>query len=302
MSRFLGTAVLPTIVAAQRRIGGREFDFDRRAAVMAIVNRTRDSFFDDGRTYDLHPAVDAALAAIGAGADIIDVGGVPFSPLAREVSEAEEIDLIVGFVEEVLSQAPTAVLSVDTFRNAVAKAAVTAGAAIINDTSGLADPALAGVAADSGATIIITHSKAPPRTLLPSPRYDDVVGEVSEFLGRRVEEAVAAGVTPAQLIVDPGPDLNKNTLHTLEIVRRFDEFARLGPPLLAALSNKDFVGETVDRPKQERLPGTLVATAWCLERGARIVRAHDVAATVDAVRMAEALLGLREPANLRHNI
>lgn len=292
---------LPAITAPRRLIGGREFDFDRRVAVMAIVNRTRDSFFDAGRTYELAPAVEAALAAAEAGADIVDVGGVPFSPIAREVGEAEEIDLIVGFVEAVARHSDV-VLSVDTFRSAVARAAVGAGAAVINDTSGLADPELAAVAAEVGATVILTHSKAAPRTPLPSPQYGDVVTEVTAFLEERVRRASAAGVAPSQLIVDPGPDLNKNTLHTLEIVRRFDEFARLGPPLLAALSNKDFVGETLDRPKERRLAGTLAATAWCVERGARIVRAHDVAATVECVRMCESLLGLREPAYLRHNI
>ena len=293
--------VLPAITAAKRRIGAREFDFDRRVAVMAIVNRTRDSFFDAGRTFDLAPAVEAALAAVEAGADIVDVGGVPFSPVSREVSEAEETDLIVPFVEEVLRHSDVA-LSVDTFRSGVARAAVTAGAGIINDTSGLADPAMATVAAELGAALILTHSKAAPRTWLQSPQYDDVIGEVRGFLAERIERALALGVRWDQLIVDPGPDLNKNTLHTLEIVRRFDEFTSLGPPVLAALSNKDFVGETVNRSKAQRLSGTLAATTWCIERGARIVRAHDVAATVDAARMAEALLGLREPTDLRHNI
>lgn len=292
---------LPRIGAARRRIGGREFDFDRRVAVMAIVNRTRDSFFDAGRTYDLGPALEAALAAAEAGADIVDVGGVPFSPISREVGEAEEIDLIVPFVEE-LTRLSDVVVSVDTFRSAVARAAVRAGAAIINDTSGLWDPQLAPVAAELGATLVITHSLARPRTVLPSPRYDDVVAEVRAFLAGRVQRALDAGVAESRLIVDPGPDLNKNTLHTLDILRRFDEFTTIGPPALAALSNKDFVGETLDRAKELRLAGTLAATTWCVERGARIVRAHDVPATVDAVRMAEALLGLRDPAHLRHNV
>lgn len=294
-------AHLPTITDAQRTLGRRAFDFDRRVAVMAIVNRTKDSFFDAGRTFELAPAVEAALAADEAGADIVDVGGVPFSPISAEVSEQEEIDLIVPFVEEV-SKHSDVVLSVDTFRSAVGRAAVQAGAGIINDTSGLADPDLATAAAELKVGLILTHSKAAPRTWLQSPTYDDVVAEIRDFLVERIHRATAAGVEPWQLIVDPGPDLNKNTLHTLEIVRRFDEFAALGPPLLAALSNKDFVGETLDRPKEQRLSGTLAATAWCIERGARIIRAHDVAATVDCVRMCEALLGLREPAYLKHNI
>lgn len=291
----------PTITAAQRRIGRREFDFDSRVAVMAIVNRTRDSFYDQGRTFELQPAVDAALAAVEAGADIVDIGGVPFSPDAREVSEAEEIELIGPFIEEVSSLSDVAI-SVDTFRSGVARAAIAAGAAIINDTSGLHDPAMAPLATETGATLILTHSKAEPRRHLPRPSYTDVVGEIAAFLVERIGQAAKAGVQMHQLIIDPGPDLNKNTLHTLEICRRFDEFTRLGAPVLAALSNKDFIGETLDRPKDGRLAGSLVTTAWCIERGARLVRAHDVARTVEAVRMTEALLGLREPAYLRHNL
>lgn len=292
---------LPTITAPQRRIGRRQFDFDNQVAVMAIVNRTKDSFFDAGRTFELQPAVEAALAAAEAGADIVDIGGVPFSPDAREVSEAEEIELIGPFIAEVARHSDVAI-SVDTFRSGVARAAIASGAAIINDTSGLHDPEIAPLAAETGATLILTHSRAEPRKHLRRPRYDDVVGEIVAFLVERVERATAAGVRMDQLVVDPGPDLNKNTLHTLEICRRFGEFTRLGPPALAALSNKDFIGETLDRPKDQRLAGTVATTTWCIERGARIVRAHDVARTVEAVRMTEALLGLREPAYLRHNL
>lgn len=293
--------MLPSIVDAKRQIGQRQFDFDQRCAVMAIVNRTRDSFYDAGKTFDLHAAVDAALTAAEAGADIVDVGGVPFSPDAREVSETEEIDLIVPFIAEVTRQSDV-VISVDTVRSKVAAAAIGAGAAIINDTSGLQDPDLAPLAARTGATLILTHSLAKPRVHLRRPTYGDVVAKVRDFLEARLSTARAAGVLPHQLIVDPGPDLNKNTLHTLEICRRFEEFTTLGPPVLAALSNKDFIGETLDRPKAERLAGSLATTTWCVERGARIIRTHDVPRTVDAVRMTEALLGLREPAYLHHNM
>lgn len=293
--------MLPEITDARRTIGAREFDFDHRVAVMAIVNRTKDSFFDQGRTYALEAAVEAAVAAADAGADIVDIGGVPFSPDAREVSEEEEIELVVPFVEAV-SAASDVVISVDTFRSGVAAAAIEAGAAIINDTTGLSDERMAPLAARTGASVILTHSKAEPRQHLRKPHYDDVVAEVREFLVERVRRALQAGVSHSQLIVDPGPDLNKNTLHTLEICRRFTEFSSIGLPTLGAFSNKDFIGETLDRPKEERLAGTVAATVWCIERGARIIRAHDVPRTVETVRMAEALLGLREPAYLRHNL
>lgn len=291
----------PRIPAARRRIGARDFDFDHRVAVMAIINRTRDSFYDAGRTYELSRAVEAALAAAEAGADIVDIGGVPFSPDAYGATESEEIDLVVPFVEAVAGHSDV-VISVDTVRSGVAAAAIAAGAAIVNDTSGLWDPAMAPLIAGTGATIILTHSRAEPHKHLRKPHYDDVVAEVRSFLVDRVERLLAAGASEDQLIVDPGPDLNKNTLHTLEICRRFEEITSIGPPTLAALSNKDFVGETLDRPREQRLAGTLAATTWCIERGARIVRTHDVPRTVETVRMTEALLGLREPAYLRHNL
>lgn len=276
-------------------------NLDRHVAVMAIVNRTRDSFFDAGATYELGPAVEAALAAAAAGAEIVDVGGVPFSPDARDVSEAEEIDLVCPFVAAVRAQSDV-LISVDTFRSRVAEAAIAAGAAIINDTTGLADPGLASLAARTGAGLVLTHSLATPRTHHPRPHYADVTAEVLAFLADRLRLAETAGVRRSQLIVDPGPDLNKNTRHTLELLGRFEEFTTLGLPVLAALSNKDFIGETLDRPRERRLAGSLAAAAWCIERGARVLRVHDVARHVELARMMEALLGWREPAYLRHNM
>ncbi|HWG98268.1 MAG TPA: dihydropteroate synthase, partial [Pilimelia sp.] len=177
-----------------------------------------------------------------------------------------------------------------------------AGAGVINDTSGLRDPAMADVVADTGATLVITHSLAPPRTPYPAPAYADVAGEVRAFLAERVRLATARGVRPEQIVIDPGHDLNKNTYHSLELTRRLDEVAGLGYPTLAAVSNKDFIGETLDLAQHDRLEGTLATLAFCIVRGARIVRVHDVRAAVRAVRMTEALLGLRPPATARHNL
>ncbi|HEY0535974.1 MAG TPA: dihydropteroate synthase, partial [Actinoplanes sp.] len=195
-----------------------------------------------------------------------------------------------------------AVVSVDTFRPEVARAVIAAGAGVINDTSGLRDPAMAEVVAGSDAQLVITHSLAAPRTLWPSPKYGDVTAEVRLFLERGVKEALDRGVRPEQIIIDPGHDLNKNTHHSLELTRRLDEIAAIGYPLLVAVSNKDFIGETLDVPPQERLAGTLASVVYCVLHGARIVRVHDVRATVDAVRMTEAIMGWREPAYTRHNI
>ncbi|MGX6601438.1 dihydropteroate synthase [Micromonosporaceae bacterium Da 78-11] len=281
-----------------RVIGGRKFDFSRRVAVMAIVNRTPDSFHDRGSTFALEKALTAVRAAAEAGADWIDVGGVPFAP-GPEVSAAEELDRVLPVVT---AARDLAVVSVDTFRPEVAREAIRAGAGVINDTSGLRDPAMADAVAGTAAQLVITHSLAPPRTLWPRPQYGDVTAEVAAFLRERVELALSRGVRPDQIIIDPGHDLNKNTVHTLEVTRRLDEIAAVGYPMLAAVSNKDFIGETLDAAQQDRLAGTIAALVFCVLRGARIVRVHDVPAAVDAVRMTEAMLGWREPVFTRHNM
>jgi len=280
----------------------RVLDGDRRVAVMAIVNRTPDSFHDRGRTFALDRAVEAAERAVADGADWVDIGGVPFSAEAPDVSEAEELDRVLPVVEAVRA-ATDAVISVDTYRTEVARAAVAAGADVVNDTSGLHDPDLAGVIASTGATLVVTHSLAnPPRTKVVRPTYDDVVAEVAGFLTGRVQFALDQGVRREQLVIDPGHDLNKNTYHSLELTRRLGEITALGYPTLVALSNKDFIGETLDRPQHARLSGSLAALVVCVLAGARVVRVHDVAESVAAVRMTEAILGLREPAWTRHNM
>jgi dihydropteroate synthase len=284
----------------RRRIGARTFDFSREVAVMAIINRTPDSFFDRGSTFELHRAVAAALAALRDGADIVDVGGVPFGR-GPPVSPREELDRVVPLIEAIHA-ASDAVISVDTHRAEVAARCIEAGASIVNDTSGLYDPGMAAVVAGSAATLVLTHSLAPPRSEPPRPRYDDVTADVVQFLRDRIARAVAAGVPLERLIVDPGYDLNKNTCHSLELSRRLDEIVAIGLPTLIAVSNKDFIGETLGRERDERLNGSLAAVVICIVKGARIVRMHDVPATVDAVRMTEAVLGFRQPAYLRHNM
>jgi dihydropteroate synthase len=282
-----------------RRIGRRDFDFDRRVAVMAVVNRTPDSFYDKGATFALGAAVDAALRAAAAGADWVDIGGVPFGR-GPEVSVDEEIARVVPVVEGIVAVSDV-VVSVDTNRAAVARAAIAAGAAVINDTSGLWDPEMAAAVAQSDATLVLTHSIGPPRAEKPPAHYDDVVSEVIAFLQERVSRAELAGVSRDRLIVDPGHDLDKNTLHSLELTRRFDELGLLGLPLLAAVSNKDFIGESIGREQGMRLEGSIAAMVVCILKGARIVRMHDVLSTVDAVRMTETILGMRAPTRLEHN-
>ena len=283
-----------------RRIGTREFDFSRQVAVMAVINRTPDSFYDKGATFALDRAVESALRAGDQGADWVDIGGVPFGR-GPVVTTAEEIDRVVPVVAAIAAARPELVISVDTNNADVAEQAIAAGAAVINDTSGLGDPRMAEVLAASEAHIVITHSVGPPRAEKPAAHFDDVVGDVRAFLVDRIARAQAAGVPRERLIIDPGHDLDKNTLHTLEITRRLDEIASLDVPLLVAVSNKDFIGESIDRPQGERLAGSLAAMTACILGGARIVRMHDIPETVDAVRMIEAILGWREPVRLEHN-
>ncbi|WP_129316368.1 dihydropteroate synthase [Rothia koreensis] len=280
-------------------IGRRSFDFEKQIAVMAVVNRTPDSFYDRGRTYEIDAAVSSAVQAAEQGADWVDIGGVPFGR-GPAVSPAEELERIVPVIEQVAA-ASDVVISVDTYRAEVAEAATSAGASVINDTSGFSDPRMAATVAGSGAHVVITHSAGRPREEKPPARYADVVDEVRAFLVERVDRAVEAGIPRENIILDPGHDLDKNTLHTLEITRRLDEIVGLGLPVLAAVSNKDFIGEAIDRPQGERIHGSIAAMMACIERGARIVRMHDVASAVDAARMYEAVVGWREPVRVEHN-
>lgn len=278
-------------------------DTSRRVLVMGIVNRTQDSFFDEGRTWELEQAVSAGLRAAEEGADIVDVGGVKFAP-GDPLDPAEEAARVVPVIEQLRRELPGEVLlSVDTFHASVARAALEVGADLINDTTGLSDPRMAEEVARAGASLVLTHSVAEPRRPFPRPRYEDVVEEVRDFLAARLERALEAGIARERIVLDPGPDLNKSTQQTLEVLRDWGEYAALGLPLLAALSRKDFVGESLGLPKEERLAGSLAAAAWTIRLGARILRVHDVRETVRMVRMLEVLAGWREPAGpLVHNV
>lgn len=282
-------------------IGGRAFDFCRQIVVMAIVNRTPDSFHDRGRTFGLAEAVDAVDQAVSDGADWVDIGGVPFAP-GPDVTMEEELDRVIPVVEEAARRNPNLVISVDTYRPEVARQSIAAGAGVINDTSGLHDSVMAEVVADSDATLTIVHTLAAPRTVFPRPSYHDVTVEVADFLRQRADLAVSVGVRPERIIIDPGHDLNKNTYDTLELTRRLNEITAIGYPTLVAVSNKDFIGETLDLAQDQRLEGSLAAAVFCIVQGARIVRMHDVRAAVSAVRLTEAILGFRPPATARHNL
>ncbi|TAP27692.1 MULTISPECIES: dihydropteroate synthase [Micrococcaceae] len=290
----------PDLLVPVHEFSRKTIDFSRQIAVMAVINRTPDSFYDAGSTFVLDQAVNAALQAVQAGADWVDIGGVPFSP-GPELAWEEEAERIVPVIKAV-REASDVIISADTFQPKVAQAAIEAGADVINDTTGLAYPELAQVVAKNDVHLVITHSLAKPRTIYPRPTYTDVVAEVREYLSQKVQVALDAGISPSKIIVDPGHDLNKNTAHTLELTERFEEFANLGYPALAAVSNKDFIGETLDLPKSERTLGSMVAATICAMNGARILRMHNIAESVQMVRMIEATHGWREPAYQIHNM
>ena len=283
-----------------RTYGRRTFDFGRRVAVMAIVNRTPDSFYDRGATFGFEAAVAAGERALAEGADWLDVGGVKGGP-GPPVTEADELDRVIPLLEALRGRTD-AVLSVDTYRPGVARRALAAGADVVNDPSGLRDPVMAEVAAESGAGLVVMHTGGPPRTRPHRPAYADVVAEVRAFLADRAALAVGRGLEPDRLIVDPGHDFHKNTFHSLELTRRLGELTGLGHPVLVALSNKDFVGETLDVGLDQRLEGSLAAAAFSVAAGAAIVRVHEVRPTVRVVRMVEAILGRRPPAATRRGL
>jgi dihydropteroate synthase len=284
----------------RRTFGRRTFDFSRQVAVMAIVNRTPDSFYDRGATFGFEAALAAAERAVAEGADWVDVGGVKAGP-GSPVDEAEELDRVLPLIAAIRERTD-AVVSVDTFRAGVARRALAAGADVVNDPSGLRDPAVAEAAAEAGAGLIVMHTGGPPRTRPHRPAYDDVVAEVRAFLLDRAALARRHGVPAERLVIDPGHDFHKNTFHSLELTRRLEELTGLGYPLLVACSNKDFIGETLDLPLEGRLEGSLAAAVVSVLKGANLLRVHEVRPTVRAVRMTEAILGRRPPAVTRRGL
>ncbi|MCU1648464.1 MAG: folP [Nocardia sp.] len=267
-----------------------------RALVMAIVNRTPDSFYDKGATFSDEAAMAAVTRAVAEGADLVDIGGVKAGP-GSDVDAAEEARRVVPFVAEIRARFPDLLISVDTWRADVARAAVLEGADLINDTWAGADPELVGVAAELNAGIVCSHTGgAVPRTRPHRVRYADVVAEVTETVVAAAESAAAAGVAKDSILIDPTHDFGKNTYHGLELLRSVDVLVNTGWPVLMALSNKDFIGETLGVELSERLEGTLAATAWSAAAGARVFRVHEVAATRRVVDMIAAIQGLRPPA------
>ncbi len=297
--------------------------------IMGVVNASPDSFSDGGRYEDLEQRVELALAHAAAGAEILDIGGESATTGRPPVPVAEEIERVVPLIERIVAElervrspssgegriwGPTGerpghpVVSIDTYKPSVARAAIAAGARIVNDVSGLRDPELAAVCAESGAALVLMHTSAAPRVRMQDPDlYGDVVEEVLAFLRERVALALGAGVSREQLILDPGPDFAKTPAQTIALLAHVERLHELELPLLMAISRKDFIGALTGRPPRERLAGTLAALAHGVDAGAHIFRVHDVAAAADFLTVRAALAGelplkrdLALPAELRH--
>lgn len=265
------------------------------AKIMAIINRTPDSFYDEGATFAFDKALQRLDQVVAGGADIVDIGGVR-AGYGPSVDAAEEISRTLDFVVAAHERYPDLVISVDTWRSEVADVLLNAGASIVNDTWSGHDPELAAVAAQHRAGLVCSHTGGlGPRTDPHRVTYTDVMADVIRVVTDLADRAVALGVKPESILIDPTHDFGKNTFHSLELTRRLDELVATGWPVLVAISNKDFIGETLGLSKDLRLPGTLAATVYSVMKGAAVVRVHNVAETKQALDMIATIEGTRAP-------
>ena len=256
--------------------------------VMGVLNVTPDSFSDGGRYRDVAAAVEHGLAMAEQGAAIIDVGGESTRPGAADVPLQEELDRVLPVIERLAARLPVPI-SVDTCKPAVMQAALAAGASLVNDVRALQAPGSLAVVAGTGAAVCLMHMKGEPRTMQQAPAYTDVVDEVRRFFAARIEACVAVGIAPKRICVDPGIGFGKLPVHNLALLAALDRLVDPGIPLLVGVSRKSLVGMITGRPPEGRLAGSLAFAALAVRQGAAIVRAHDVAETVDAVKVAGAL-------------
>jgi dihydropteroate synthase len=278
------------------RAGDRTLELGGRPWLMGVVNASPDSFSDDGSTRTLDRQLRLAGELVRAGADMLDVGGESARTGVPPVSVEEEIERVVPLVERIATTLQT-IVSVDTYKPPVAAAAIAAGASIVNDVSGLRDPDLARVCAQTGAALVLMHTRAAPKQRMQDPALygEDVTGEVIAFLRERIELAGAAGVAHEQLIVDPGPDFAKTPAQTIALLAELERLHALERPLLMAISRKDFIGALTSRAPRERSAGTLAALAHGVDAGAHIFRLHDIAAARDYLTVRAALAGASAP-------
>lgn len=256
---------------------------------MGVVNVTPDSFFDGGRYFDAEAAVAHAVRLVEEGADLLDIGAESTRPGADVVNEEEECRRAIPVVAAV-AKAVTVPISIDTSKAAVARAALDAGAVLVNDVTALrGDPGMVDVVAQTGAGIVLMHMNGTPRSMQQAPHYDDVVGEISEFFEDRIRFAIAHGIVRRQIILDPGIGFGKLLEHNLALLAQLRRFVPFECPLLVGVSQKGFLGQLLDRPVLERQWGTAAAVAMAVDRGAGILRVHDVKAMKDVVQVAAAI-------------
>jgi dihydropteroate synthase len=270
------------------RLGGTTHDLTHRVLVMGILNRTPDSFYDAGITFELDALLRRAEVLVAEGADLLDVGGVKAGP-GPEVGVAEELDRVVGPIAALRARFDTPI-SCDTWRASVLDAACDAGAVVGNDISGFGDPDYVGVAAKHDASVVATHIRLQPRVPDPEPHYDDLLGDVTAFLLDRAERASAAGLVPEQICLDAGLDLGKTPAQSMVLLRESDALASHGFPLLLSASNKRYLGELIGLAIDERRAVSLASVAYGVAHGCRIVRVHEVKGTVQVCRIVEAIL------------
>lgn len=270
-----------------------KFEFPRPALVMGIVNVTPDSFSDGGQFLDADKAVAHALKLAEQGAEILDVGGESTRPGAPAVSEAEELRRVIPVLEQLAGRVSVPI-SIDTLKPAVAKAALAAGASLVNDVAAnRPDGLMWRVVAEAGAGYICMHMQGTPQTMQASPLYDNVVREVGEFFSERLARLAACGVATEQVALDPGIGFGKTAEHNLQLLAALGTLGKFARPVLLGVSRKSFLGRIVPAPVTERLPGSLACAALAVAAGVQIIRTHDVAETVQAVRVTEAILSKR---------
>ena len=278
----------PAIQRTKTRVGSLTFGPD--PVLMGVLNVTPDSFSDGGEFFGVEPAVAKAEKMFDEGAQVIDVGGESTRPGSEPVSPEEELRRVLPVIQGMLSARPDSIVSIDTYRSSVAKAALDAGARAVNDVTALGDPRMAGLMAERGCPIILMHMLGEPKSMQQHPRYEDVVREVRDFLAERAQQAIRAGVELENIILDPGIGFGKRLEHNLKLLKSLDSLVELGFPVLVGVSRKSFLGKiTGSEDPKSRLFGTVAANVLAYERGASLFRVHDVRANKEALAVAAAI-------------
>jgi dihydropteroate synthase len=272
------------------RIGKKKFDLISNTLVMGIINVTPDSFFDGGKYNHKDQAVKRISEMITDGADIIDIGGLSSRPGSKPVSLEEELERTIPVIESVSNNFDT-LISIDTYRSEIALEAISAGAHMVNDISAFnMDKNMAGMVADKGVSVTLMHMQGKPEDMQKNPQYENVVDEIYEYLDGKANDAIGAGISPDKIILDPGIGFGKTLDHNLSILNKISEFSTMGYPIMVGASRKSFIGAILDLPVEDRLEGSLAAAVWSVINGANILRVHDVAETVRAVKTARSIM------------